>query len=164
MADPRFPCREGLKETFNLTTFHSGFLKLAILKLVSVRPMHGYALMKDIDRLSDHTWKPSPGSVYPALRELQSSGLIAQEVVGRKRSTASRPRGECARRCRTAYPERHPEPAEPPGLSTAGRVRVTSSYRRPGNAGSGRSRSSPSCCTADRPPGAWIAGAHPLQL
>jgi len=85
LADPRFPCREGLKETFNLTTFHSGFLKLAILKLVSVRPMHGYALMKDIDRLSDHTWKPSPGSVYPALRELQSSGLIAQEVVGRKR-------------------------------------------------------------------------------
>ena len=74
-----------MKEPFNLTTFHSGFLKLAILKLVSVRPMHGYALMKDIDRLSDHTWKPSPGSVYPALRELQSSGLIAQEVVGRKR-------------------------------------------------------------------------------
>ncbi len=85
MADPRFPCNEGLKETFNLTTFHSGFLKLAILKLVSVRPMHGYALMKEIDRLSDHTWKPSPGSVYPALGELQTSGLIAQELVGRKR-------------------------------------------------------------------------------
>lgn len=58
---------------------------MAILKMVSVQPMHGYALMKEIDRLSDHTWKPSPGSVYPALRELQSSGLIAQELVGRKR-------------------------------------------------------------------------------
>lgn len=58
---------------------------MAILKLVSVRPMHGYALMKEIDRLSNRTWKPSPGSVYPALGELQSLGLITQEVDGRKR-------------------------------------------------------------------------------
>ncbi|NLT37038.1 MAG: PadR family transcriptional regulator [Methanomassiliicoccus sp.] len=85
MANLGTPCNKGLKETFNLTTFHSGFLKLAILKLVSVRPMHGYALMKEIYRLSDRTWKPSPGSVYPALGELQSLGLIIQEVDGRKR-------------------------------------------------------------------------------
>ncbi len=92
MPHPQYNAQ--LKETFNLTTFHSGFLKLAILRMLSARPMHGYALMKEIDRLSDHTWKPSPGSVYPALREMRSSGLIAQEAVGRKRVYRLTPWGE----------------------------------------------------------------------
>jgi DNA-binding PadR family transcriptional regulator len=76
---------EEMKDAFSFSSFHSGFLKLAIMKMVSERPMHGYALMKEIDRLSEHTWRPSPGSIYPALQELQRSGLITQETVGRKR-------------------------------------------------------------------------------
>jgi DNA-binding PadR family transcriptional regulator len=74
-----------MKEAFSFSSFHSGFLKLAILKIISERPMHGYALMQEIDRISEHTWKPSPGSIYPALQELQRSGIIIQETVGRKR-------------------------------------------------------------------------------
>jgi DNA-binding PadR family transcriptional regulator len=76
---------EEMRETFSFSSFHSGFLKLAIMKIISERPMHGYALMKEIDRLSQHTWKPSPGSIYPALQEMQRSGIISQEIVGRKR-------------------------------------------------------------------------------
>ena len=85
MASTSGAVSEEMKEAFSFSSFHSGFLKLAIMKMVSERPMHGYALMKEIDRLSEHTWKPSPGSIYPALQELQRSGLITQETVGRKR-------------------------------------------------------------------------------
>jgi DNA-binding PadR family transcriptional regulator len=74
-----------LRENLSFASLHSGYLKLAILKMVSERPMHGYALMKEVDRMSEHTWKPSPGSVYPALKELQRCGYIVQELDGRKR-------------------------------------------------------------------------------
>lgn len=72
-------------EAFNLSSFHSGFLKLAILKLISRQPLHGYALMKEIERMSEGTWRPSPGSIYPALQELLRSGYIEQEQMGRRR-------------------------------------------------------------------------------
>lgn len=91
---PGSPVGRGLKDTFSVTSFHSGFLKLAILKLLSVRPMHGYAIIKEIDRLSDHVWNPSPGSVYPALREMQASGLIDQEKSGRRRVYRLTPFGD----------------------------------------------------------------------
>ena len=91
---PGSPVSRGLKETFSIATFHSGFLKLAILKLLSVRPMHGYAIMKEIDRLSDHAWNPSPGSVYPALRGMQASGLIDEERIGRRRVYRLTPFGD----------------------------------------------------------------------
>jgi DNA-binding PadR family transcriptional regulator len=83
-----------MRETFSFSSFHSGFLKMAIMKMISERPMHGYALMKEIDRLSEHTWKPSPGSIYPALQELQLAGLITQETVGRKRVYHLTPEGD----------------------------------------------------------------------
>jgi DNA-binding PadR family transcriptional regulator len=85
LARPTEAVSEEMKDAFSFSSFHSGFLKLAIMKMISERPMHGYALMKEIDRLSEHTWKPSPGSIYPALQELQRSGFITQETVGRKR-------------------------------------------------------------------------------
>ncbi len=85
MADITEAVCEEMRDAFSFSSFHSGFLKLAIMKMISERPMHGYAIMKEIDRLSEHTWRPSPGSIYPALQELQRSGLISQETVGRKR-------------------------------------------------------------------------------
>lgn len=65
--------------------FRAGFLKLAILKILSQNPMHGYAIMKEIERITENSWRPSPGSIYPALQELQNSGLIIQKIAGRKR-------------------------------------------------------------------------------
>lgn len=85
MESTRGPDYQEVSEAFNLASFHSGFLKLAILKLVSQRPLHGYALMKEIERMSEGTWRPSPGSIYPALQELMRSGYITQEQEGRKR-------------------------------------------------------------------------------
>jgi DNA-binding PadR family transcriptional regulator len=47
--------------------------------------MHGYQMIQEIARRSDGAWKPSPGSVYPALQQLEDEGLIrATELEGRK--------------------------------------------------------------------------------
>lgn len=82
--------REGWAEnkavrSFHHSSFKTGFLKLAILKIVEERPIHGYALMKEIGRITGEDWKPSPGSVYPALQELVKDGLLVMHEEGRKR-------------------------------------------------------------------------------
>jgi len=59
-----------LRQAFQRYGFKAGFLKLTLLKLISKGPVHGYALMKEIERITDEEWKPSPGSIYPALQEL----------------------------------------------------------------------------------------------
>ena len=57
-------------------TFESGDLKFVILRLVSKRPMHGYELISAMEDKSGGRWKPSPGSIYPALRRLEHRGFI----------------------------------------------------------------------------------------
>ena len=47
--------------------------------------MHGYQLIQEISRRSGGSWKPSPGSVYPTLQQLEDEGLVrAQEEQGRR--------------------------------------------------------------------------------
>jgi len=84
--------RESQKE-FQKYGFKAGFLKLAILKLVSDGPIHGYALIKDIQRLTDEDWKPSPGSIYPALHELQKEELVTLHIEGRRKLYEITPKG-----------------------------------------------------------------------
>ncbi len=38
--------------------------------------MTGAQIIDEIERLSMGFWRPSPGSVYPALEELEADGLI----------------------------------------------------------------------------------------
>lgn len=47
--------------------------------------MHGYELIQQITEKSGGTWKPSPGSIYPALSQLEDEGLvIIDKIAGRK--------------------------------------------------------------------------------
>ena len=57
--------------------FFKGELKLLILKSLTKEPLHGYKLMKTIEACCMNLWKPTPGSLYPALEELKKQGLIA---------------------------------------------------------------------------------------
>jgi DNA-binding PadR family transcriptional regulator len=79
--------------SFQRYGFKVGFLKLTLLTLVSKGPLHGYALMKQIERLTDEEWKPSPGSIYPALQELVRDGLVTSSTQGRKKVYAITPQG-----------------------------------------------------------------------
>ena len=81
-------------QSLSARAFRSGFLKLAILRLVAARPMHGYAMMKEIERLTASDWRPSPGSIYPTLQELQDSGLLSSRSEGRKQVYEITPLGD----------------------------------------------------------------------
>jgi DNA-binding PadR family transcriptional regulator len=54
-----------------------GDVRLALLMLLAVdHPLNGYQLMQGLEERSDGRWRPSPGSVYPALQQLEDEGLI----------------------------------------------------------------------------------------
>lgn len=62
-----------------------GDVRAAVLALLAEEPMHGYQIIREIERRSGGEWKPSAGSVYPALQMLADEGLIsAEESNGRK--------------------------------------------------------------------------------
>ena len=53
-----------------------GDVRLALLRLLAEEPSNGYQLMQTIEERSDGRWRPSPGSVYPTLAQLEDEGLI----------------------------------------------------------------------------------------
>jgi DNA-binding PadR family transcriptional regulator len=62
-----------------------GDVRAALLVLLAEEPRNGYQLMQEIERRSDGVWRPSPGSVYPALQQLEDEGLVqAAESEGKR--------------------------------------------------------------------------------
>ena len=62
-----------------------GDVRAALLVLLAEEPRNGYQLMQEIEQRSDGVWRPSPGSVYPALQQLEDEGLVRVEPgEGRK--------------------------------------------------------------------------------
>jgi DNA-binding PadR family transcriptional regulator len=60
-------------------------VRAAVLALLSEEPRHGYSIMTELTERSGGLWKPSPGSVYTVLQQLQDEGLVtAQDDEGRK--------------------------------------------------------------------------------
>jgi DNA-binding PadR family transcriptional regulator len=62
--------------------FRHGELPLVLLALLADRPMHGYEVMSELTRLFGPRYRPSPGSVYPAVEALEAEGLIEGEARG----------------------------------------------------------------------------------
>ena len=65
-----------------------GDVRAAVLQLLAAEPMHGYQLMQLIAERSEGAWRPSPGTIYPVLAQLEDEGLV--EVTrgqGRKLAT-----------------------------------------------------------------------------
>ncbi|MBJ7458627.1 MAG: PadR family transcriptional regulator [Thermoleophilaceae bacterium] len=56
-----------------------GDVRAAILVLLAEEPRNGYQLMQEIEERSDGNWRPSSGSVYPALSQLEDEGLVKPE-------------------------------------------------------------------------------------
>ena len=62
-----------------------GDVRSAVLALLAEEPMHGYQIIQEIGQRSGGSWKPSPGSVYPTLQQLEDEGLVrAQEQDGKR--------------------------------------------------------------------------------
>ena len=53
-----------------------GDIRTAALLLLAEQPRNGYQLMQEIEERSEGVWRPSPGSVYPTLQQLEDEGLV----------------------------------------------------------------------------------------
>ena len=63
-----------------------GDVRAAVLALLSERPMHGYEMLAELSRRTHEMWRPSPGSLYPALQLLEDEGLVRSATEhGRRR-------------------------------------------------------------------------------
>ena len=56
-----------------------GDVRAALLVLLDEQPHTGYSAMEELERRTEGAWRPSPGSVYPTLQQLEDEGLIHQE-------------------------------------------------------------------------------------
>jgi transcriptional regulator len=56
-----------------------GTLDLLILKIVTMGPIHGYAIAQRIQQISRDVVQVQQGSLYPALHRLENKGLLAAE-------------------------------------------------------------------------------------
>jgi DNA-binding PadR family transcriptional regulator len=63
-----------------------GDVRAAILDVLasSPEPLNGYQVIQQIAERSNGIWKPSPGSVYPTIAQLQDEDLVEDAPEGRK--------------------------------------------------------------------------------
>jgi DNA-binding PadR family transcriptional regulator len=71
-----------------------GDVRAGILALLNEGPRNGYQIMQELEQRSRGAWRPSPGSVYPALQQLEDEGLITQEQSPSGRVYALTERGK----------------------------------------------------------------------
>jgi DNA-binding PadR family transcriptional regulator len=80
-----------------------GDVRAAILDLLAEgQPWNGYQIIQEIAQRTNGIWRPSAGSVYPALQQLEDEGLISPEGEGRRRMYTLTAEGR-------AYAEAHRE-------------------------------------------------------
>lgn len=63
-----------------------GDVRAAALALLAEGPRNGYQIIQEIAERSHGIWRPSPGSVYPALQQLEDEGLVRAEEEGGRRT------------------------------------------------------------------------------
>jgi DNA-binding PadR family transcriptional regulator len=63
-----------------------GDVRAAALLLLAEEPRNGYQIMQEIEERSGGVWRPSPGSIYPALSQLEDEGLVRTEERDGRRS------------------------------------------------------------------------------
>ncbi|MER7072812.1 PadR family transcriptional regulator [Terrabacter sp. NPDC000476] len=62
-----------------------GDVRSAILDVLAGDEMNGYQLIQQISERTGGAWKPSPGSVYPTVQQLEDEGLVeGRDVEGRR--------------------------------------------------------------------------------
>ncbi|MFR9802508.1 PadR family transcriptional regulator [Pseudonocardia sp. RS010] len=90
-----------------------GDVRLAVLALVAEQPRHGYEIIQEIGERSGGRWRPSPGSVYPTLNQLEDEGLVRVEQAEGRRVVHLTEEG-------TRYVEAHREELEKVWAAFAG--------------------------------------------
>ena len=79
-----------------------GDVRAAVLALLAEGPMHGYQIIHEIEERSGGAWKPSPGSVYPTIQQLEDEGLVEGISTNGRRENVLTEAGR-------TYVEEHPD-------------------------------------------------------
>jgi DNA-binding PadR family transcriptional regulator len=67
-----------------------GDVRAGVLLLLESEPRNGYQIIRLLEERSQGAWRPSPGSIYPVLSQLEDEALIvAIETENGKRFTLS---------------------------------------------------------------------------
>lgn len=53
-------------------------MRAAVLLLVDETARNGYQIIQELEERSGGLWRPSPGSIYPILQQLEDEGLVTQ--------------------------------------------------------------------------------------
>ncbi len=62
-----------------------GIIRGAVLRSLLDGPKHGYQIIQDLEARSGGFWRPSAGSIYPTLQQLEDEGLVrSEERAGRR--------------------------------------------------------------------------------
>ncbi len=78
-----------------------GMLSFLILWLLSKNPLYGDQLANEIGKMKGG--KPTPGTIYPALKKLKETGAVSYKKEGRKVVYSLTPKGEAGVREAMAY-------------------------------------------------------------
>ncbi len=84
-----------------------GNVRNAVLALLAEEPQHGYAVIGQLAERSGGLWRPSPGSVYPVLGQLEEEGLVTSDESGGRKVFALTDAGR-------AYVEAHADELREP--------------------------------------------------
>jgi len=72
-------------EQHRATRARRGDVRAAILDVLQGDPLNGYQVISAISERTGGAWKPSPGSVYPTISQLEDEGLVeADDERGRR--------------------------------------------------------------------------------
>ena len=63
-----------------------GDVRAAILSVLADSSRNGYQIIQEIAERSGGAWKPSPGSIYPTLQQLEDEGLVRADASDGKRT------------------------------------------------------------------------------
>src|SRR5674476_205321 len=80
------PMRGSLRR--DLRRQRRGDVRAAVLVLLDEKPSNGYQLIQELTERSNETWRPSPGSIYPVLQQLEDEGLVEASTSGTGRTYA----------------------------------------------------------------------------
>ena len=62
-----------------------GDMSPILLRVLLDKPMHGYEIIRELEKKSHGFWRPSPGSVYPTLQLLEEQDLVTSSDEGGKK-------------------------------------------------------------------------------
>jgi DNA-binding PadR family transcriptional regulator len=58
-------------------------LRMIIVRMLANGPRNGAELMDDIEKMTQGWWRPTPGAIYPVLKQLSDEGVIRKMDDGK---------------------------------------------------------------------------------